>query len=149
MLNRIGLIVLCLLPLVAGCIQTSGRHYSMTVDPKTGTPLVTVDITGADTQVADIEAKAPGGYSLKVTGLNVQDKVAAVSAQQNMMAIQVIGDLIGKIMPVVTGLLASQQEQTAAIREMVANQQQQPAAAKPVRPARKPKAATTQPAVKK
>ena len=132
-----GLIVAGVL---GGCIQTSQREVIGSMDPN-GALKVHTKVSGADTQIATIKASMPNGFTFEMDGMSAQDKVAAVSAQQNMLALQLLAGLIEKFGP----LLA-----TAATEAPTTDAAKAPAkkAAAPRLP-RKAKVPATQPTVKK
>ena len=135
------LVAVAVAAMAGGCIQSSSRAYHFQADPN-GTLKADAVVTGTDSQVGSITLKDGTGFDLEVTGLNTQDKVAALSAQQNMLALQLLSALLQKYLPLLDALAAQNPELVSATT---------PAIAKPVtakRAHRATKTPTTQPASK-
>jgi hypothetical protein len=137
-LPTIILIVLAVLCGAVGCIQTSTRQYDFHVDPN-GVFDAHAKVLGADAQIGSVTLKGPDGFDLEVTGYSAQDKVAALSAAQNMKALELLASLLERLEAFLPG---------GGSAPIVSSATPATKAVKAVR-AKKVKVPATQPAVKK
>jgi hypothetical protein len=165
-MRRIGIILTCLLVagLTIGCIYNpadaikGGTTKIVMNDPATGNPTASFEHNGDVAALKGLTLHLDKDTYARLGVMNTDDTALGTSqgqafiAQQQaylagtQSAIQLLEDLIGKFGPVITPFLAGDPATVAAVQAYAVKQA---VAAKPVRPVRKPKTPTTQPAVKK